>query len=124
LPVIRKAESRRTVTPNAVMITHASPTQGGTALAVWRVEMAPGAAGPRHSFDAEQIWTTLAGAATVELDGEAVAVGSGDTIVMPAGVERRVHADATVGFTAMVAASAGARALTPAGELVLPSWIA
>ncbi|HEY3691413.1 MAG TPA: cupin domain-containing protein [Pseudonocardiaceae bacterium] len=124
MPVIRKAESRRTVTPNAVMITHASPTQGGTALAVWSVEMAPGAAGPRHSFDVEQVWTLLAGAASIELDGEALAVGAGDAIVMPAGVLRQVQADPLAGFTAVVAASAGARASTSEGEPVLPAWIA
>ena len=57
MPVIRHADSRRTTTPNGVMTTHASPTQGGSTLAVWRVEMVAGAAGPQHSFDTEQVWT-------------------------------------------------------------------
>lgn len=124
MPVIRQADSRRTVTPNAIMITHASPTQGGATLAVWRVEMAPDAAGPVHTFDVEQVWTTLEGAATIDLDGEPVVVGPGDTVVMPAGAQRRVHADPAAGFTAVVAASAGAHARTPGGEPVLPHWIA
>jgi quercetin dioxygenase-like cupin family protein len=124
MPVIRHADSRQTTTPNAVMTTHASPTQGGSALAVWRVEMAAGAAGPQHSFDGEQVWTALAGGATVELDGATVAVHPGDTVVMPVGVQRRVLADAAAGFTAVVAAAAGARASVPGGEPVLPAWIA
>lgn len=122
--VIRQSESRRTATPNAVMITHASPTQGGATLSVWRVEMAPGAAGPLHIFDVEQVWTTLEGAATIELNGETVALGPGDTVVLPAEAQRRVHADPTMGFTAVVAASAGARARTPGSKPVLPEWIA
>ncbi|WP_433555581.1 cupin domain-containing protein [Pseudonocardia xinjiangensis] len=124
MPVIRHADSRRTTTPNAVVTTHASPTQGGSALAVWRVEMAAGAAGPQHSFDVEQVWTALDGAATVDLDGETLTVQVGDTVVMPVGVQRRVHADATAGFTAVVAAPAGARATVPGGDPVLPAWIA
>lgn len=124
MPLIREADSRRTVTPNAVMTTHASPTQGGAALAVWRVEMAPGAAGPVHTFDVEQVWTTLEGAATIELDGEPVTVGPGDTVVMPAGAQRQVRADPAAGFRAVVAARAGARACALGGEPVLPAWIA
>jgi quercetin dioxygenase-like cupin family protein len=124
MSVIRHADSRRTTTPNAVVTTHASPTQGGSVLAMWSVEMAAGAAGPRHSFDTEQVWTALDGAATVELDGETLTVLPGDTVVMPVGVQRQVFADATAGFAAVVAAPAGARATVPGGEPVLPAWIA
>lgn len=122
MSVVRHAESRRTTTPNAVMTTHASPTQGGSAIALWRVEMAPGAAGPHHTFDVEQVWTVLAGAVTVELDGDPVVVGSGDTVVIPAGVRRRVLAD-DEGVITVVAAPAGARASVPGGEPVVPAWI-
>lgn len=124
MPVIRHAEQRRTTTPNAVMTTHASPTQGGSTLAVWTVEMAPGAAGPLHSFDADQVWTALTGTATVELAGDSVVVGPGDTLVLPVGVPRRIVADPDAGFSAVVAAPAGARASVADGEPVLPAWIA
>jgi quercetin dioxygenase-like cupin family protein len=125
VPVVRRADSRRTTTPNATMTTHASPTQGGTArLAVWTVAMAPGASGPDHVFDVEQVWTALDGAAVVDLDGERLTVGPGDTLVLPADAPRRVHADADAGFTAVVAAPAGALAVQPGAEPVLPPWIA
>lgn len=125
MPVIRSAEDRRTETPNAVMTTLASPTQGGAGHAVWRVEMRPGQAGPEHAFDREQVWVALAGAATVELDGEPAGVAPGDAVVMPAGVIRRVSADPQAGFTAMVTAPAGARAFLPDGtDRGVPAWIA
>lgn len=125
MPVVRRADSRRTTTPNATMTTHASPTQGDTTrLAVWTVAMAPGASGPDHVFDVEQVWTALGGAAVVDLDGERLTVGPGDTLVLPADAMRRVHADADAGFTAVVAAPAGARAVQPGAEPVLPPWIA
>ena len=123
MPVVRHAEARRTTTPNAVMTTFASPTQGDAGLAVWEVHMEPGASGPPHRFDVEQVWTVLAGAATVELDGEEHEVGPGDSVVMPAGVPRRIHAGSD-GVTTVVAAPAGARATAAGADPVLPPWIA
>lgn len=123
--VIRHADSRRTETPNAVMTTLASPTQGGAGRALWRVDMRPGQAGPPHVFDAEQVWTVLEGGATVELDGKPLAIVPGDTVVMPAGVPRRVLADPQTGLAAIVTAPAGARARTPDGtDHGVPPWVA
>jgi quercetin dioxygenase-like cupin family protein len=122
MPVIRHAESRRTETPNAVMTTLASPTLGGAGHAVWRVDMRPGAAGPLHTFDVEQVWTVVDGGATVELDGEKLLVIPGDTVVMPAAASRRVYADPEQGFAAIVAASPGAVASTPDGTETTPAW--
>jgi quercetin dioxygenase-like cupin family protein len=113
MPVIRNTDARRTTTPNAVMTTYASPTQGGTAAALWHVAMDPGTAGPYHAFDAEQIWTVLSGGFVVELDSEKLTVGTGDTLIAPADVPRRIFADAETGFTAIVTAPAGALAYNP-----------
>lgn len=124
MPVVRHADARRTTTPNATMTTFATPSLGGSQAALWQVEMVPGASGPLHWFDVEQVWTVLDGAARVELDGEALAVGPGDTLVMPAAVPRRVHADPEAGFTAIVTAPGGALATAPGAEPVLPPWIA
>ncbi|MEU8273664.1 cupin domain-containing protein [Microbispora bryophytorum] len=115
MPVIRSADSRRNTTPNGVMTTLASPTQGGATQAVWRVDMPAGNSGPRHASDGEQVWTFLTGGATVELGGETVAVEAGDTVVMPADVSRRVHAGAEAGFSAIVAAPAGCEVYNPGG---------
>lgn len=125
MPVIRHADSRRSETPNAVMTTLASPTQGDAVQAVWRVDMHPGSAGPPHLFDAEQVWTVLDGGARIDLAGEAVVVGSGDTVVIPAGTVRQVDADATSGLVAVVAAPAGGQVTRPDdGTAVVPPWIA
>jgi quercetin dioxygenase-like cupin family protein len=118
------------------MTTLASPSQGGAGQAVWRVDMRPGQAGPRHAIDAEQVWTVLAGGATVELDGQVLTVGPGDTLVMPADTPRRLTADPAAGFTAIAVAPAGTRAYTldgttvapgsatPDGEKLIPAWVA
>ena len=128
MPVIRRAETRRTETPNAVMTTLASPTQGGAGQAVWRVDMRPGQAGPLHAIDTEQVWTVL--------DGERLPVGPGDTLILPADAPRRVSADPVAGFAAIAVAPAGTRAYTldgtrvapgcavPDGDKLIPAWVA
>ena len=90
---VRAGDNRRTETPNATMTTLASPTLGPTdGLALWRVEMEAGVVGPLHEFDSEQLWTALAGELTITVDGTPSDVAAGDTIVIPAGVERQVAA--------------------------------
>ena len=124
MPVIPAAAARRTETPNAVMTTLASPTQGGAAHALWRVDMAPGQAGPAHAFDVEQVWTVLGGGATLALRGAEHALAAGDTVVIPAAAERQVSAG-PAGFAAIVTATPGARATLPDGtDRGVPPWIA
>jgi quercetin dioxygenase-like cupin family protein len=107
------------------MTTFASPTQGGASRSLWRVDAKPGAVGPVHDFDSEQVWSWVAGAATVELGGDTFAVAAGDVVVMPARTVRRVLADPAGGYTAIVAAPAGARALAADGaDYGVPPWIA
>ena len=134
--VIRSEESRRTETPNAVMTTLASPTQGNAAQCVWRVEMNPGHSGPLHGIDAEQVWTVLDGGAGIEVGADAVTLRRGDTIVLPADVARRITADEVGGLVAIVAAPASMRAYVLTGlpvgphpavadrDKVTPGWVA
>jgi quercetin dioxygenase-like cupin family protein len=125
MTVTRRTESRRTETPNAVMTTLASPTQGGAQLAVWRVQMRAGQQGPAHMFDSQQVWTALAGAATVELAGERIRLAAGDTLVIAPTIVRRIGADAGTRFEAIVASAAGARAALEDGtDRGVPAWIA
>jgi quercetin dioxygenase-like cupin family protein len=122
--VIRRAEARRTSTPNAVMTTFASPTQGASRQALWRVEMAAGASGPDHAMAGEQIWTVVSGAARVEVAGVAEELGPGDTLVLPADVPRRIHADPERGLEAVVTGPGADTASGPDREPVVPPWIA
>jgi quercetin dioxygenase-like cupin family protein len=88
---VRAAEGRRTETPSATMTTLASPTLGPSeGLSLWRVEMEAGVTGPLHVFDSEQLWTVLAGELTIAVDAAPTELGAGDTVVIPAGVERQV----------------------------------
>jgi quercetin dioxygenase-like cupin family protein len=130
--VIGHADTRRTVTPAATMTTLASPTQGGAAQPVWRVDMGPNASGPAHAIDAQQVWTVLDGGATVEIDGGVVAISAGDTLIIPANARRRITAHDS-GLSAIVVAPAGMRAYAPSvdvsptcavpdGDKLVPAW--
>ncbi|MDF5751845.1 cupin domain-containing protein [Spongiactinospora sp. TRM90649] len=116
MTVIRHTERRRTETPNGIMTTLASPTQGGAGMAMWHVEFKPGRQGPPHAFDTEQIWTFLSGTATIDLGGHHLTVEPGDTVVFPADAFRQMDAHPEDGFTAIVTAPAGTRAYNPSGE--------
>ena len=91
--LVRAGQARRTETPNALMTTLASPSQGPTAgLSMWRVEMRAGQQGPPHVFDTEQVWHLLAGQAEIKAGAKRLVLGPGDTVVLPAGAERQVSA--------------------------------
>ena len=90
---LRSSSMRRTETPNAVMTTLASPTQGPTdQLSIWRVEMRAGQRGPRHVFDSEQVWHVLAGELDVTIGGQTTRLTAGDAAVLPAKAERQISA--------------------------------
>jgi quercetin dioxygenase-like cupin family protein len=136
MPVIRNAESRRTETPNAIMTTLASPTQGRAGSAVWRVDMRPGQAGPLHAMDREQIWTVLEGRARVLLGADTVEVGPGDTLVLPPDLPRQLTAGPETGVVLIGVAPAGIRAYVrdsaavdanvavPDQDKLRPAWVA
>jgi quercetin dioxygenase-like cupin family protein len=122
---VRATERRRTETPNATMTTLASPSLGGSdGLSLWEVEMEAGAAGPLHTFDSEQLWTALEGELTIDLDGASTELAVGDTIVIPAGVERQVHARTAA---RLIVCGRGDAIVTVPGEEAprgTPPWIA
>ena len=119
---IAHEDARHTETPNASMTTLASPTQGDTGvLSLWRTTMRPGQRGPLHTFDAEQVWHVLDGAAMFLVDTEFVDLSVGDTLVVPAGTPRQVRTDSGVSF--VVCGPASGQATPDGGEAVSPPWI-
>jgi quercetin dioxygenase-like cupin family protein len=92
LRVIVTTPEHVTATPNATMTGLASPSRGSSELSTWHVSMAAGATGPEHSVDREQVWTVVSGSLEVTCDGRTEKVGAGATLVLPAGLLRRIHA--------------------------------
>lgn len=90
---LRFMSMRRTDTPNAMMTTIASPSQGPTEqLSMWTVHMRAGQQGPRHVFSSEQVWYVLVGEIEVAVDDASIRLGPGDAIVLAATKERQIAA--------------------------------
>lgn len=121
---VRSAQVRRTETPNAVMTTFASPTQGASqGLSLWQVDMRAGQQGPEHVFDSEQVWHVQEGEARFTVDGQAATLAAGDSLVLPAGTTRQVSAVTAV---RIVVCGHGGAVVTVPGEAQsrgTPPWI-
>ncbi|MEU6987966.1 VOC family protein [Streptomyces sp. NPDC046324] len=81
-----------TISPNATMAGLAAPSRGSTELSTWTVTMDAGATGPEHSISREQVWTVTAGALEVTCLGRTEKVAAGQTLILPSGSLRRIHA--------------------------------
>lgn len=122
--VVRASQRRRTETPTGVMSTLASPTLASTAgLSLWEVAMTPGASGPVHVIDSEQIWTVLEGELTVAIAGQSEVLESGDTVVIPEGMERQVTARTDVRLLVCGHGNADARVPGEQESRGTPPWI-
>lgn len=139
MTVVPAAERRTTTTPNATMTTCCTPEQGASTLALWLTAMAPGAQGPWHRLDGEQVLTVLAGAVTLDRSPTApaapsavtvggadsgVRLGVGDVAVIPADAWRRLTADPHDGVEMACAAPRPLRAHDGEGtDRGVPDWM-
>ena len=122
--LVRAGRARRTETPNALMTTLASRSQGPTAeLSMWLVEMRAGQKGPPHVFNTEQIWHLLEGEAEVTADTEQLVLGPGDTVVLRAGTERQVSARTDARFVVCGRSDSVVHVPGEAGPRGTPPWI-
>jgi len=84
----------------------------------------PGAKRPLHAFDSEQLWTVVEGDVAIELDGVAVGLSAGDSLVIPAGLERQISAGSAA---QLLVCGYGDALVTVHGEPApqgTPAWIA
>ncbi|MFL5844583.1 MAG: cupin domain-containing protein [Solirubrobacteraceae bacterium] len=106
------------------MTTLASPSLNGSPLAVWRVEMAPGASGPQHEAGLEQVLVVTDGELAVTVDGARHDLRSGDALRLPAAAPRQVVNEGPLPATAVVSSFPGATATVPGQDPVPIPWAA
>jgi quercetin dioxygenase-like cupin family protein len=104
-------------TPNAVMRRYPATT-----VAVWRTEMAPGARGPLHAVDHEQLVTVLEGTLEAVVDGEARTASPGDAVTIPEGVPRQLANAGGSALVTLTAALPGSAAQVAGGDPVQVPW--
>jgi quercetin dioxygenase-like cupin family protein len=105
-------------------LPYASRDLTGTELAVWSAEMAPGATGPVHTVDEEQVLVVLGGELELTLRGEARTLRRGTSAVLPAGYERQLVNRSAAPAVALVSSKSGVRASTAQQDGVPLPWAA
>ncbi|MER5637867.1 VOC family protein [Kitasatospora sp. NPDC002227] len=103
-----------TVSPNARMTGLAAPSRGSAELSTWTAEMAAGQAGPEHVVSREQVWTVTAGSLQLHWGGRSETVTAGQTMVIPAGLARKITAPED--FRAHIAMRVDGMASAPGGD--------
>ncbi|MDF2260228.1 cupin domain-containing protein [Streptantibioticus ferralitis] len=98
------------------------PSRGSAELAVWSLELAPGATSERHRMDREEVFVVVSGQIAATVGGEQVAAGPGDAIIVPADTELLIRNGCTVNpATATVMTSVGMKA-TVGDAAFSPPW--
>jgi quercetin dioxygenase-like cupin family protein len=87
------------------------------------VEMRAGQQGPLHVIDTEQIWHLIDGEAQVTAGAGHLVLGPGDTVVLPAGIERQVAARTDAQLVVCGRGNAVARVPGEAASRGIPPWI-
>jgi quercetin dioxygenase-like cupin family protein len=119
---IHLEEARVVATPAATMRTYASPTTpAATDIAVWRTDMSAGASGPLHIVDTDQVVVVVDGTLSAEIDGRRCEVPAGDSVLLPAGTQRRLTARGARLVT-VTASAPGATARAGDADPVLVPW--
>ncbi len=100
----------------------AVPSRGSAEIAVWALEMAPGAVSETHSMDREEVFVVVSGTVSATVADREVTAGPGDAIIVPAHAALQIR-DAGSGDPARltVATSVGMRAIVD-GTPFTPPW--
>lgn len=120
--LLTPSDDQTVATPNAVMTRLATPSLGSSELSTWRARMEPGASGPAHTMNREQVWLPLSGTLLATVDEHTVEVGPGQALLLPAGERRQVRATAHAPVEVLVCMAAGGRAELDNGETRQVPW--
>ena len=100
----------------------ATPSRGTTDTSVWTVDIAPGTAGAVHRLTREEIFVVLSGQARVRLGGVEQHAGTGDTVVVPPGVDFSIEPAGAEPLRALCALPVGGQARVGAADAFTPPW--
>jgi mannose-6-phosphate isomerase-like protein (cupin superfamily) len=110
----RNADIENTETSFGSMRWVADEMSAGTGITVGRVVIEPGKANQRHAHpDCEEVLYLMAGRLEHSFGKEIVAMGAGDTIVIPPGTNHNARSVGDVAADMIVAYSSGRRGYVP-----------
>jgi len=99
----------------------AVPSRGSKELTVWNVELPAGVGSGPHSLDHEQIVVVGEGVVTLHIEGEQVAAGPGDALILPAATLLELSNAGSLPASAIVISPVGFKA-SAGGHSFTPPW--
>jgi quercetin dioxygenase-like cupin family protein len=107
---------------NAV-VSLAAPERGSDETALFRVDLPPGGALPRHHHDHFDVFTVTAGGGTMHLGDDVADLAIGDAVVVPPDVVHWLEAGAD-GASIVVTMLPGTKMIREDdGSVVVPPWV-
>lgn len=99
----------------------AVPSRGSAELAVWALEVAPGAVSEPHSVDREEVFVLRSGTVSATVAGVESVLAAGDALIVPVGAELRLRNDGERAAHLTACTSAGMKG-TVGGQTFSPPW--
>ena len=124
MPITRSTDAPSWQLPGTLFTGLASPGRGGsTELSVWHIRMDAQTPSTPHSVTRTEVFTIIVGTAQVRIGaGPVEAVGTGDTLVVPADVVFELGNATDLPFEAIVCFPAGGQAMMPGSAPFTPAW--
>jgi quercetin dioxygenase-like cupin family protein len=122
MPVIPAATAPSFAMSGLAVTGLAAPSRGATETSVWRLTLAPGAAGSEHTLDREEIFVVLAGRAVATIDGDEQHLRPGDALVVPPHRPFSLANPHGEPFEAVAALPVGGRVHIPGSHPFVPPW--
>jgi quercetin dioxygenase-like cupin family protein len=123
MPVERAADHPTFDVGGNAVVSLAAPERGSDETALFRVDLPPGGALPRHHHDHFDVFTVTAGGGTMHLGEEAAALVVGDAAVVPPGVVHWLDAG-DEGASIVVTMLPGTKLIREDdSSVVVPPWV-
>jgi len=122
MPLATLADAPRFARDGFTFRPLAVPSRGSTELAVWALDLEPGAVSETHSMDREEVFVVVSGAVLAVVGDREVHAGPGDAVIVPAHATLRIgNADAAEPARLTAVTSVGMTA-TVGGAAFAPPW--
>jgi len=122
MPIERDADHPRFELGGNTITSYAAPARGAYEAALFRIDLPPGGALPRHQHDHLDVFAVEAGGGTLRIDDETFHLATGDAAVVPVGAWHVFQA-AAEGASLMVTMLAGNRMIRDDGSVAVPPWV-
>ncbi|MFG2631087.1 cupin domain-containing protein [Streptomyces sp. NPDC048473] len=100
----------------------AVPSRGSVELAIWALEIAPGAASEAHAMDREEVFVVVSGKVSATVAGLEVNAGDGDAIIVPAGTELQIRNTCAENPATLTAVTSAGMKATVGDSTFPPPW--